>query len=168
REQSDEAGNGRLSAVKGSVRSSLIFYSVACGLLLMQVTAPEVIKWSNDAEKQEIEQYFRHKNRFPGIIGLIDGTHIKIDKPRDDPDSYINRKGFYSDSDMLDRPQINYNMQHSSNRIKIEHCNEVLKKKWRQLYHTKLKEIRVIVNFIRACSSQFRVARWCHIRFGTK
>ncbi|KAJ8949259.1 hypothetical protein NQ318_022772 [Aromia moschata] len=104
-------------------------------------------------KKQEIEQYFRHKNRFPGIIGLIDGTHIKIDKPRDDPASYINRNGVLFDSDrgLLDRPQINYNMQHSSNRIKIKHCNGVLKQKWRQLYHTKLKEIRLIVNFIRAC-----------------
>lgn len=178
--------------------------------------SPEVIKWPNDVEKQEIEQYFRHKNTFPGIIGLIDGTHIKIDKPQDDPDSYINRKGFYSvqvqlvcdhnlritdiftgypgsvhdarvfrtsplsetleekcgefhllgdsaypllknvltpfpDRGLLNRQQINYNIQHSSNRVKIEHCNGVLKQKWRQLYHLKLRDIRLIVNFIRAC-----------------
>ncbi|KAJ8941174.1 hypothetical protein NQ314_010473 [Rhamnusium bicolor] len=36
------------------------------------------------------------QNGFPGVLGVIDGTYIKIDKPSDDPDSYINRKGFYS------------------------------------------------------------------------
>lgn len=33
---------------------------------------------------------------FPGIIGVVDGTHIKIDEPHEDPDSYLNRKQFYS------------------------------------------------------------------------
>jgi len=28
--------------------------------------------------------------------GAIDGTHIRIDKPVDDPDSYINRKQYFS------------------------------------------------------------------------
>ncbi|KAJ8983616.1 hypothetical protein NQ317_004254 [Molorchus minor] len=35
-------------------------------------------------------------HNFPGVIGVIDGTHIKIDRPADDPDSYLNRKHFYS------------------------------------------------------------------------
>lgn len=56
----------------------------------------EVITWPTAEEKQEIEQFFRNKNGFPGIIGLIDGTHIKVDKPEEDPESYINRKGYYS------------------------------------------------------------------------
>lgn len=58
--------------------------------------APEVITWPNVVEKNEIELFFRQKNGFPGIIGVIDGTHIKIDKPEEDPESYINRKGYYS------------------------------------------------------------------------
>lgn len=58
--------------------------------------SPEIIQWPNEEEKTQTEQYFREKNGFPGIIGLIDGTHIKIDKPEEDPDSYINRKGYYS------------------------------------------------------------------------
>lgn len=58
--------------------------------------APEVITWPNAEEKAETEQFYRQKNGFPGIVGFIDGTHIKIDKPEEDPDSYINRKGYYS------------------------------------------------------------------------
>lgn len=55
----------------------------------------EVIKWPTNEEKIEIERNFRAKE-FPGIIGIIDGTHIKIDKPQEDPDSYWNRKHFFS------------------------------------------------------------------------
>lgn len=55
----------------------------------------DIIKWPTEAEKQQSEEHFRN-NGFPSIIGAIDGTHIKIDKPQTDPDSYINRKGYYS------------------------------------------------------------------------
>lgn len=57
--------------------------------------SPEIIKWPTEAQKQQSEEHFR-TNGFPNIIGAIDGTHIKIDKPQTDPDSYINRKGYYS------------------------------------------------------------------------
>lgn len=57
--------------------------------------SPEFIKWPTAAEKMETQQYFAEKE-FSGVIGVIDGTHIKIDKPGDDPDSYLNRKQFYS------------------------------------------------------------------------
>ncbi|KAJ8943183.1 hypothetical protein NQ314_009814 [Rhamnusium bicolor] len=46
-------------------------------------------------EQVDIETHFAN-NGFPGVIGIIDGTHIKIDKPSQDPDSYLNRKHFYS------------------------------------------------------------------------
>lgn len=57
--------------------------------------SPEIIRWPNDDEKRTNEEQFR-ANGFPNIIGAIDGSHIKIDKPDNDPDSYLNRKGFYS------------------------------------------------------------------------
>lgn len=57
--------------------------------------SPEVIKWPTDAEKVKIENYFGNRN-FPGIVGIIDATHIKIGKTADDPDSYLNRKHFHS------------------------------------------------------------------------
>jgi hypothetical protein len=57
--------------------------------------SPQVIKWPTQIEKNQIEEHFR-QNGFPGVIGTIDGSHIKIDKPSDDPESYMNRKGYYS------------------------------------------------------------------------
>lgn len=57
--------------------------------------SPEIIKWPDNAEKHTSEEHFR-ANGFPNVIGAIDGCHIKIDRPDNDPDSYLNRKGFYS------------------------------------------------------------------------
>ncbi|KAJ8935279.1 hypothetical protein NQ314_012903 [Rhamnusium bicolor] len=93
------------------------------------------------------------QNGFPGVLGVIDGTHIKIDKPSDDPDSYINRKGFYSiqDRGQLTRAQSNYNVKLSKNRYLIEHCIGLLKQKFRQLFHVKLRSIISIAHLIRAC-----------------
>lgn len=57
--------------------------------------SPQIITWPTNEEQNHIKQQFL-ENGFPGVIGVIDGSHIKIDKPSEDPDSYINRKGFYS------------------------------------------------------------------------
>lgn len=54
-----------------------------------------IITWPTAEEKIIIERHFR-ENGFPGVIGVIDGSHVKVDKPSNDPESYINRKGFYS------------------------------------------------------------------------
>lgn len=56
---------------------------------------PQMITWPDEDEKCVIENHFR-QNGFPQVIGAIDGTHIKIDKPEIDFESYINRKGYYS------------------------------------------------------------------------
>ncbi|XP_072400223.1 uncharacterized protein [Diabrotica undecimpunctata] len=48
--------------------------------------APEIIQWPNFQERINIERCFR-QNGFPGAIGAIDGSHIKIDKPSEDPDT---------------------------------------------------------------------------------
>lgn len=52
-----------------------IMYFKQC---ILSNKSASIITWPNAAEKLHIEQYFR------------------IDRPNSDPDSYINRKGFYS------------------------------------------------------------------------
>lgn len=56
----------------------------------------------------------------------------------------------YRDRGNLSPTQINYNLKHARNRYVIEHCFGLLKQKFRQLYHIKLRNIRQIVHFIRA------------------
>ena len=50
-------------------------------------------------EQQELErreQEFRQVAGFPGVIGVIDGTHIRIIAPREFEAEYVNRKNYHS------------------------------------------------------------------------
>lgn len=58
--------------------------------------APNIIKFPSLEERNLTKQHYLEKKRFPGIIGSIDGSHIRIDKPLYDKDSYINRKQYFS------------------------------------------------------------------------
>lgn len=44
----------------------------------------------------EISSSFEVEGRFPGVIGIIDGTHIRIKAPESEPEAYVNRKKFHS------------------------------------------------------------------------
>lgn len=56
----------------------------------------------SEAEKHEAKLHFFQKTDFPGIIGCIDRTHIKILAPsKEDQHLYLNRKGFFSLNVML-------------------------------------------------------------------
>lgn len=57
----------------------------------------------------------------------------------------------FRDRGQLSRAQSNYNVVLATNRYIIEHCFGLLKQKFRQLYHIKLRKINDIVHFIRAC-----------------
>lgn len=56
----------------------------------------QYIRWPTEEEAMESARIFEQKKGFPGIIGAIDGTHIKIAAPKENQDSYINRKGYHS------------------------------------------------------------------------
>lgn len=53
---------------------------------------------SIENEMREIMQNFEAQAvpGFPRIIGVIDGTHIRIKAPLKQPNAYFNRKKFYS------------------------------------------------------------------------
>ncbi|XP_019771122.2 putative nuclease HARBI1 isoform X1 [Dendroctonus ponderosae] len=177
--------------------------------------APEIITWPTSDERRRIRSQFS-LNGFPGVVGVIDGSHVRIDKPSEDPDCYLNRNGFYSlqfqivcdhrgkirdviigfpgsvhdsrvfrasplsenliakcggnyilgDSDYpclknlltpykdlgnLTRAQQRYNAKLSETRSIIEHCFGILKQKFTQLNHLKLRGDHDLANFIRAC-----------------
>ena len=50
----------------------------------------------SESDCKRIAQGFFFKSQFPLIIGALDGTHIPIHKPKDDPASYRNYKNFES------------------------------------------------------------------------
>lgn len=58
--------------------------------------APQYIKWPSEKEMEITKAYFLEQKGFPNAFGCIDGTHIRIDRPKDSPESYYNRKDFFS------------------------------------------------------------------------
>lgn len=53
------------------------------------------IQWPSDDQAVSIMQGFEATSGFPGVIGAIDGTHIRINAPKENPADYINRKGYH-------------------------------------------------------------------------
>ncbi|XP_012058854.1 PREDICTED: putative nuclease HARBI1 [Atta cephalotes] len=54
------------------------------------------VKWPKGNRAKEIIRGFAATSAFPGIIGVVDNTHIKIKTPHINPDSYVNKKRQHS------------------------------------------------------------------------
>lgn len=54
------------------------------------------IKWPDRQEAINTIETIENQHGFPGVIGAVDGTHIKITAPKHNNESYVNRKGFHS------------------------------------------------------------------------
>ena len=55
-----------------------------------------MIQWPDLARQREIATAFEQSYRIPGVIGIIDGTHIRLSAPLEGDQDYVNRKGFPS------------------------------------------------------------------------
>ena len=56
----------------------------------------KLITWPSEVQQQESMDKFEDSKRFPGVIGMIDGSHIPIIKPKERGVDYYNRKDQYS------------------------------------------------------------------------
>ena len=54
------------------------------------------IKFPQGNTLRQVQEGFFRKFRFPGLAGLIDGTHIRILAPSENEESYVNRKGVHT------------------------------------------------------------------------
>lgn len=84
----------RFGISKGSFHASIKRVSSA----LLEIL-PEVVKWpETPAEINETSQHFGDNSEFQNIIGAVDGSHIQIKAPKQQPHAYnyFNRKKFYS------------------------------------------------------------------------
>lgn len=50
----------------------------------------------SDEEKRRTKLNFYEKHKIPGVVGCIDGTHVKIIAPPTNKHLYYNRKGYFS------------------------------------------------------------------------
>lgn len=55
-----------------------------------------IISWPTPQEQQEMKDMYMDLKNFPGVVGMIDGTHISIKKPSIRGIDYYNRKDYYS------------------------------------------------------------------------
>lgn len=91
-----EAASFRDVSDRFNIAISTLYNIIGKVGLFLSHKSPTVITWpTSQDEKNLILEEFSQKG-FPGVIGCMDGTHIRIDKPHNDPDSYLNRKKFYS------------------------------------------------------------------------
>lgn len=58
--------------------------------------APSFISWPSNEQAEIIINKFKEYSGFPSTIGAIDGTHIRIDAPKENAADYVNRKGYHS------------------------------------------------------------------------
>ena len=66
-----------------------------CSAPLM--TANDFIKFSKgESETRKAIEAFQEISCFPQVVGAIDGSHIPIIAPKNDPNDYYNRKQFHS------------------------------------------------------------------------
>ena len=57
----------------------------------------EFIHWPTTADEiQRVKEGFLRKGGFPGVIGCVDGTHIRLQRPSQNEADYVNRKGYHS------------------------------------------------------------------------
>lgn len=64
----------------------------------------------------------------------------------------------FKDRGNLTRREQNYNLKLARNRYVVEHCFGLLKQKFRQLFHMKLRSVPLIVHFIRAACVLHNIA----------
>ena len=63
-----------------------------CSALVAEME--QFIKLSNDIEEEK-RRFFSIAG-FPGVVGVVDGSHVRIMEPKKNPNSYINRKYYPS------------------------------------------------------------------------
>ena len=54
------------------------------------------ILWPFPVELQVVKRGFYDKRGFPGVIGCINGTHVRIQAPSTNENNFVNQKGFHS------------------------------------------------------------------------
>lgn len=57
--------------------------------------------WIKFAPRDETKEYFFNRFKIPGVIGLIDGTHIPLIRPVENEHMFFNRKGYHSLNSMI-------------------------------------------------------------------
>ena len=86
----------RIISDRFNVTESCVYNTTRRVCQALTKKSSKYIKWPKGERMREVVGSFFELKKLPGVIGLIDGTHLRIPKPKDDPESYINRKKYTS------------------------------------------------------------------------
>lgn len=100
---------GGYQASIGRERTSSMSKSQVCIIIaellniFQQYLCPKWIKLNKSLEEEnEAKEAFYDTAGIPGVVGCVDGTHVRIKSPGEDlKHLYYNRKGYYSINVML-------------------------------------------------------------------
>ncbi|XP_058122884.1 putative nuclease HARBI1 [Anopheles ziemanni] len=83
----------------GQSTFSDIFHETLCALE-KEIGNEDTLEMT-EGEKTAARRYFYEKSEIPGVVMCVDGTHIRITAPKQNKESFYNRKGFYSMNAMM-------------------------------------------------------------------
>lgn len=86
----------RSVALRFGVQPSTLYYFYSYIILALRELAPRYIAWPDEEERQHIMETFRRATGFPYVVGSIDGTHVYVTAPVENPAAYRNRFQSYS------------------------------------------------------------------------
>ncbi len=80
-----------------NVTKSSVFRIVRCIChAIVNNLAAQFICWPSGEHLKQVTEQFQRNKGLPHCVGAIDGTHIPIKAPYDNPEQYVNRKKFHS------------------------------------------------------------------------
>lgn len=75
---------------------SSIHYHYVIMIQCLRELASRYIRWPDARERDVIKHEFERRYGYPGVVGVIDGTHITITAPLEQKRKYVNRHHNYS------------------------------------------------------------------------
>lgn len=70
---------------------SVIYEHYKFAVKVLKGLTPKFIKWPSDIERDTIKAHFERSYGYAGVVGCIDGVHIEITAPLEQPQRYVNR-----------------------------------------------------------------------------
>lgn len=102
-------GNESVSSTAKSTVNRII---AECLELFEKWICPKYIKMPQPEDERIIKENFYERTGFPGVIGCVDGTHIRIKSPGDNEKKlYYNRKGYCSINAMMVRKTLIFKLK---------------------------------------------------------
>lgn len=81
-----------------SMSQTMVHESITEMVIVLESSiCPKWIKFpKTEAEKSSIKKRFFEKTKMPGVLGCVDGTHVKILAPAENEHLYVDRMGNHS------------------------------------------------------------------------